>query len=238
MTEWKAKRFWKEVSVASSETGYTVHLDNRPLRTPAKVPLVVPTRSFAEVIAQEWQDQQDTIDPSVMPATRTANVAIDKVAAKREEVIAHLLEYGGSDLLCYRATAPEALVLRQKERWDPLLDWSAQVLQAPLLVVQGVMPVTQPTQSIEQFRSELSGFSEFELSAFHELVSLSGSLVLALAVAKKHTSPENCWEFSRLDEQFQQEQWGEDEEALAVSAAKKVAFLVAADLLDRLQNRP
>jgi len=236
MTEWKAKRFWKEATVAKGEAGFAVLLDGRTVRTPAKAALIVPSQAFAEVIAQEWRDQGEVLDPSVMPATRTANVAIDKVSAKFGDVIAHLLEYGGSDLLCYRATMPTELVNRQTERWDPILDWCAKTLDAPLQTTQGVMPVVQPAQSIEQFRAAISGFNAFELSAFHEMVSLSGSLVLSLAVSRGRLLPLDAWELSRLDEQFQQEQWGEHEEAVQTAEIKGRAFDSAAFLLKSLKT--
>lgn len=236
MTEWKAKRFWKDVLVAQDAGGFAIHLDGRPVRTPAKSLLIVPTRAFADLIAQEWRDQGEVLDPTIMPATRTANVAIDKVATKMGEVIAHLLEYGGSDLLCYRATGPEELIRRQAENWDPLLDWSARTLGAPLQTAQGVMPIAQPAQSIEQFRSEILGFSAFELAAFHELVSLSGSLVLSLAVSREVLPAAKAWELSRLDEQYQQDQWGEDEEATQAAQVKGAAFDSASQMLIALRN--
>ncbi len=236
MSEWKAKRFWETVSVEAQDDGFAIHLDGRPVRTPAKAPLLVPTHGFAEVIAQEWRDQTDEVNPGTMPATRTANVAIDKVSLRLPQVVAHLVEYGASDLLCYRAEGPSELVQRQAAKWDPLLAWSAATLNAPLQTIAGIMPVPQPPQSLENFRTRLSSFDAFSLSAFHELVSLSGSLVLAFAVDKNHVSATSAWSLSRLDEVFQQEQWGNDEEADAAAAIKQTAFEGAANLLNQLKK--
>lgn len=231
MTEWAAKRFWDVVDVVANDAFFAVHLDDRPLRTPAKAKLLVPSRAAAELVAQEWRDQGQVIDPGSMPATRTANVAIDKVAQNMEAVARNLVEYGSSDLLCYRAAGPQELVARQNALWDPILDWAATTLGAPLIPVEGVMPVDQPPASIATLAEHVTVFNAFALSAFYELVSLSGSLILALAVAKKRLSAEEAWALSRLDEQFQQEQWGEDAEATQAAKVKQDAFLLAARFL-------
>ncbi len=129
---WTAKRFWQAATAEATEGGFTVRLDGRPVKTPAKAPLVLPTLALAQAIAAEWDAQTGTVRPATMPLTRAANSAIDKVAPMRAEVIAELAGYGGTDLLCYRAEGPEALVARQAAAWDPLLDWAATALRAPL----------------------------------------------------------------------------------------------------------
>ncbi len=227
MSEWKAKRFWTDVTVDEVDGGAQVLLDGRPVRTPAKAPLIVPTRAFAEMIAAEWEAQVEGIDPTSMPATRTANAAIDKVRVQRAEVAAMLAEYGGSDLLCYRAERPDALVLRQAERWDPLLEWARDALGVRLKTAVGVMPVAQDPAAVDVLTNRVSALDPFSLSAFHDLVSLSGSLILALAVADRRLTGAEAWALSRLDEDFQIEQWGADEEAAEHSAIKRTAFLDA-----------
>ena len=132
MSEWAPRRFYKDATVETAEGGFIVHLDGRPLRTPGKAPLVVPSRGIAEAMAEEWRAQDEKIDPRTMPFTRTANSAIDKVAPQHPEVADMLAEYGDSDLLCYRAESPAELVARQAERWDPLLDWAAREMGARL----------------------------------------------------------------------------------------------------------
>ncbi|SFR96856.1 ATP12 family chaperone protein [Yoonia litorea] len=228
MSDWKPKRFWKEASVSEENDGYGVLLDGRPVRTPAKAALLVPTKAMAEAIASEWDAQEKEVDPRTMPVTKGANAAIDKVRHQREEVIALLAEYGDSDLLCYRAAGPDALVTRQKENWDPMLDWAANALGARLFVGEGVMHVPQTEKALLRLRDELVDLDEFALAGAHDLISISGSLVLAIAVMKGAISEDEAWRLSRIDEHWQIEQWGEDEEAAASEEAKRVAFFDAA----------
>ena len=210
------------------DDGYTVLLDTRPVRTPAKAPLVVPTRGLAEAIAAEWDAQREFLDPNTMPVTKGANAAIDKVSVQREEVIGLLAEYGDSDLLCYRAAGPESLIKRQAEGWDPILDWAASALGSRLFVGEGVMHVPQTARALALLRAELAALDDFALAAVHDLISISGSLVLALAVTRGVLSEDEAWRLSRIDEHWQIEQWGEDEEAAASEQSKQEAFRNAA----------
>jgi chaperone required for assembly of F1-ATPase len=228
MSGWTPKRFWTEVAVVPEGEAFGVSLDGRPVRTPLKNALLLPTRGFAEAVAREWAAQASTIDPNTMPATRLANAAIDKVAAQRGEVVEMLASYGASDLLCYRAEEPEKLVDRERAGWDPLLAWSAEALGADLATGSGVMPVPQAAGDLTRLREPLEAMDPFELAAFHDLVTLSGSLVLGLAVAMGRLSAEEAWRLSRLDEDFQIEEWGEDEEAAEAAARRRQAFLDAA----------
>lgn len=228
MAGWVAKRFWSEASVTPVETGFAVRLDGRPVKTPAKAPLVLPTRPLAEAVAAEWHAQEGVIRPETMPFTRSANSALDKVAPQFDEVAAMLAEYGGSDLLCYRATAPEALVLRQATGWDPLLDWAAEALGAPLAVTQGVIHVPQDEISLQRLAQRVRAQGAFHLAGFHDLVAISGSLVLALAVTEGRLSPAEAWALSRIDETWQAEVWGVDDEAASLEATKRDAFHHAA----------
>ena len=228
MNEWAPKRFWTDVAVVPQGDGFAVTLDGRPVRTPLKAPLAVPTRGFAEEVAGEWGAQGERIDPNTMPATLLANSAIDKVGTQRSDVVDLLASYGGTDLLCYRAEGPERLVERQRAGWDPLLAWSAEALGADLATGAGVMPVMQAEGDLQRLREPLEAMDDFELTAFHDLVVLSGSLVLALAVAQGRLSAEEAWRLSRVDEDFQIEEWGEDEEAAGAAARRRQAFLDAA----------
>ncbi|MEQ6248975.1 ATP12 family protein [Sulfitobacter sp. HNIBRBA3233] len=227
MSEWKAKRFWKAADVVEHPAGYSVALDGRPVKTPAKRPLAVPTRAMAEAIALEWDAQEKEIKPHTMPVTKTANAAIDKVAVQKQEVVEMLAAYGDSDLLCYRADRPEELVARQAEIWDPMLDWAHQALGARLEPRVGVMHQPQDPAALEVLHSHTARLDSFELAAFHDLVSLSGSLVLGFAAAQQVRPADEIWRISRLDEIWQEEQWGEDEEATALAALKHEAFLHA-----------
>jgi chaperone required for assembly of F1-ATPase len=227
MSAWAAKRFWTDAIAEPCDGGFTVRLDTKSVRTPLKAPLVMPTLAMARAIAAEWQAQTGKIDPATMPCTRAANSAIDKVAPQYDEVVAMLAAYGGTDLLCYRATGPEALIARQAEAWGPLLDWAAQALDAPLQATAGVMHIPQPDLSLAALQAQVARLTPFQLAAFHDLVAISGSLVLALAVIHHRLTAAQAWTLSRIDEDWQAELWGEDEEATAMAALKRAAFLQA-----------
>lgn len=224
MSEWKMKRFWEKAEPVAVEDGFTVHLDGRPIKTPGKAALIVPTQPLAEVMASEWQAQEEEINPNLMPVTKSANSAVDKVSTQFEAVADMLAEYAGTDLLCYRATQPMELIERQALHWDPLLDWCAETYGARLVPVAGVMFAPQEQSALERLRAVLHEMSPFELTAVHDLITLPGSLVLGLAAMKGWKSPEALWEISRLDERFQQEQWGTDEEAEEAAGIKLQAF--------------
>lgn len=232
MTGWKRKRFWKQARVVADGDGFAVELDGRPVRTPAKAALRLPGRAMAQAIAAEWDAQEDEIAPATMPFTRTANAAIDKVTPQRAEVAAMLAAYGDSDLLCYRADRPAELVRRQAESWDPALDWAATALGARLVPVQGVIHQPQNPQALERLAARVEAMDPFRLAAFHDLVSLTGSLVLGFAAAQDWRDPEAIWQLSRLDERWQEAQWGVDEEAREMAEAKRLAFLHAKRFYD------
>jgi len=224
---WKPKRFWKAASVTQVEGGWTVQLDGRPVKTPAKALLVVPTEALAQAIAAEWDAQDKEVRPETMPFTRTANSAIDKVAVQYDEVAAMLSAYGRADLLCYRATGPEPLIARQAAAWDPMLDWAAEALDLRLTATAGVMHVAQDPQALARADALVASLGPFRLAAFHDLVALTGSLVLALAVIHGRLDAETAWTLSRIDEDWQIEEWGEDEEAAERTALKRADFLQA-----------
>jgi chaperone required for assembly of F1-ATPase len=225
------RRFWRKATVRPGPGGFAIDLDDRPLRTPDGRPLVVPTAAFARAIAAEWQALGDEIDPHRLPLTRAANSAIDRVASQREAVIDAIAEYGASDLLCYRADAPAGLAARQAAGWDPWLAWSARALGAPLVAVTGVVHEPQPSPSLAALRAAVAERDAFGLAALHELVTLSGSLVLGLAVAGGALDAEAAWELSRIDETWQAEHWGLDAEAEAASERRREDFLRAASML-------
>jgi chaperone required for assembly of F1-ATPase len=227
MSTWAARRFWTTASAIPVEGGFAVHLDARPVRTPLKAPLVLPTLALAEAVAAEWQAQGGKVNPETMPFTRTANSAIDKVAPQIDAVAAMLAAYGGSDLLCYRAERPPELVARQAEAWDPVLIWALEVLGADLVVTEGVMHVEQPPEALMRLHERVAAMTPFQLAAFHDLVAMSGSLVLALAVTGGRVTAEEAWRLSRIDEDWQISLWGADEEAAEVAALKHAAFLLA-----------
>lgn len=237
MSDWKAKRFWKDAAVIAVDGGFTVELDDRSVKTPAKRLLVVPTIEMANAIAAEWQAQDGVIDPNTMPVTKTANAAIDKVAVQHGEVADMLAAYGDADLLCYRAEAPEALVARQTALWDPMLDWAKDALDVRLQTRKGVIHQPQDAADLEKLAVRTHALDPFELAAFHDLVSLSGSLVLGFAAATQARDADALWELSRLDEIWQAEQWGQDDDADAMSALKKASFLHACRMFQLCRKR-
>ena len=234
MSNWAKKRFWKTALAEEQEAGFAILLDGRSIKTPARATLVVPSKKLADEIVIEWQAQGDIIDPMSMPFTRTSNAALDKVTHQLSEVQEHMAEYGETDLLCYRANSPQELVDRQVAAWDPLLAWSKYTFDAPLNIAQGVMYVAQPAQSLANLKAQMTHFSAFELSGIYDLVCLSGSLVAALAVVHKYKAATEVWDLCRVDEFWQQEQWGVDEEAQATESAKRSEFLHANNFLATL----
>jgi chaperone required for assembly of F1-ATPase len=231
MSGWSARRFWKAATVAERDEGYEVLLDGRLVRTPGKSPLILPTPAMAEAIASEWDAQEDTVNPETMPMTRMANSAIEKVAPRRHDVASYLAEYAGTDLLCYRADGPETLVTRQEEAWDPWIDWAETRFGVNFAVAAGVMPVQQAENVVPAVLKELLRFNSHEMVGVHDLIGLSGSAILGLAAASGAESPEVLWPLSRIDEDWQAELWGTDEEAEAASELKKQAFMDAFQFL-------
>lgn len=238
MTEWKAKRFWKDVAVAHNTAGFGILLDDRPVRTPARRPVEVPTLALAQAIAHEWQAQDGVIAPQSMPFTRMANSAIDTVSLNRNTVIDTIAAYGDSDLICYRASHPAGLVERQCAVWDPLLDWADKALGAGLACVVGVMHRPQTPQALMALRAPLERANEFEIAALHELVALSGSLVIGLRVAAGGHDLGDLWDASRLDEIWQSDLWGTDEDAEALAEIRRRAFFEAAEFHHLLKTSP
>ncbi|SDL09290.1 ATP12 family chaperone protein [Aliiruegeria lutimaris] len=227
MSEWKLKRFWKSATAELVEGGWQILLDGRPVKTPAKAPLRVPSLALAEAIAAEWDAQQEAIDPATMPLTRSANAAIDKVSTQFDEVATLIAAYGETDLCCYRAEGPEALCQGQAEAWDELLQFARDELNAPLEFCAGVVPLAQPGPSIEALKAEVAALDAFALTALHDLVSISGSLLIGLAAIRERFPAEDLWQRSRVDERFQESQWGYDEEAAVTEAFKREEFLHA-----------
>ena len=227
MSEWKARRFWKASAVRPAGQGFEVLLDDRPLRTPGKLPLLLPVEELARAVAQEWDAQVDVIDPQTMPLTRAANSAIEKVTPQFSDVAGMLADYGGTDLLSYRADQPAELARRQAEAWDPLVDWAATDLRAPLRITHGVIPVAQDPRVLARLRGHVEALDPFGLTALHDLVTLPGSLVLGLAVIRGRIDAAEAFRLSRIDEDFQAEQWGRDDEAMAAAESRRAAMLVA-----------
>ena len=232
MSTWKNKRFWEQVTVTESGDRFAVELDGRQVKTPAKTQLILPTRAMAEAIATEWRAQEEIVNPNTMPCTRSANAALDKVQTQHAEVSDMLADYGDSDLLCYRAETPRELVARQDEQWDPALDWAESALGVRLHKRQGLLHKRQEPEALEALRTKVHALTAFQLAAFHDLVSMSGSLILGFAAAADWRGADEIWTLSRLDELWQEEQWGPDDEAQTEAEIKRQAFLHAKRFYD------
>lgn len=214
------KRFWKEARV---EAG-AVLLDERPVKTPARNDLTLPTEALAAAVAAEWNAQGEKVDPRAMPFTGLANAAIDRIAPDKEAFAAGLAAYGETDLLCYRAEGPSTLVERQAASWDPLLAWARRRYDVDFEVTQGIIHRPQPEATVARLRQAVVARDPFELAAFSPLVTISGSLVIALAIAEEAVSRDEAWAAATLDEAWQAEQWGEDAEAAARLEARRGEF--------------
>jgi chaperone required for assembly of F1-ATPase len=222
------KRFWKNVTV-DAERG--VRLDDRPVRTPGRAPLLLPTDMLAEAVADEWRAVADDIDPRAMPLTGLANAAIDRIAPDPAAFAAGLAAYGESDLLCYRADSPPDLVARQAAQWDPPLDWARARYDMHFEIVTGVMHRPQPEATIERLGAAIATRTAFELAPLSTIVTITGSLVLALALAERAMDADTVWAAANLDEDWQAEQWGEDDLAMKTREAHQREFEAAARFL-------
>lgn len=218
------KRFYQHVTVDPVGNGFEIRLDGRPVRTPARAALALPSRALADAVAQEWHDQGDVVDAATMAFTGLANAAIDHVVPNREKFAADIADYGGTDQLCYRANGPDALVARQAAAWDPLLDWASIRYDIGFVTTQGIIHVAQPQETLERLRAAVMALDAFTLVGLSRMVTLSGSLVCGLAVLDGAFDAETVWAASEIDEAWQVEQWGEDAEAAARSSHRAAEF--------------
>ncbi|HUO21557.1 MAG TPA: ATP12 family protein [Caulobacteraceae bacterium] len=219
------RRFYQAVRIEAGH-GYAILLDGRRARTPGGEPLNVPTEALAKMLAAEWEAQGEHIRMATMPATRLAFTAIDRVGKTREAVCAEVARYAGSDLLCYFADQPQALVLRQEEAWGPLLEWAAGTLGLRLARTVGVTPAQQPAETLLRVARLAGELDDFGLAGLAHATALLGSAVLALALHHRRVDGEAAFALSHLDEAFQNERWGVDEEAAARAAALKAETLM------------
>jgi chaperone required for assembly of F1-ATPase len=230
------KRFWKSVTVERGEGGWTVALDGRPVKTPARATLALPNEALANAIAEEWRGVGETIDPRAIPLTGLANAAIDRVAADPAAFASGLARYAEADLLCYRAHGPKLLIARQDEAWDPLLAWARRRYDLDFLVTSGVMHVSQPAATVEQLGHAVAALDPLQLAGLSPPVTIGGSLVAALAVLENAVAPDAAWDAVSLDDRWQAEQWGADAEAEAALETRRRDFLAGANFLDLLDQ--
>ena len=232
------KRFYADVSVAAETDGaFSVRLDGKPVRTPGRALLALPTAAAAGLVASEFDAQQDVIDPVSMPVLRLANTALDGVAGEGQAVIDDIMRYSSSDLLCYRAEGPQELIERQAVAWDPVLNWVRTALGVRFWLAEGVMHVEQPREAVSAVGAWLEQRHDpFRLAALHVITTLTGSALLALCVQAGAIAPDDAWAAAHVDEDWNIEQWGEDDEAFARRAARRVDFDAAVALAAALET--
>ncbi len=222
------KRFYKSVSVTQ---GLEIALDQRIVKTPLKAPLKLPNRALAGAVAAEWEAQGEFINPHAMPFTKLANTAIDRATAERQSITQEILDFAGSDLVCYRATVPEGLVSLQNQLWNPVIAWAFQTLGASLVVAHEIVHRPQPQQAMQSFESHLNNLDTFSFTAAHNLTTLTGSAVLALMMVAGDISAELAWTAANVDEDWQIQTWGKDDEAVARRAGRHREFLACVDFV-------
>jgi chaperone required for assembly of F1-ATPase len=229
------KRFWKTV-VIDDQRG--IRLDDRPVRTPGRVALALPTDALAQGVADEWASigEGEEIDPRAMPLTGLSNAAIDRVGADPALFAAGLAQYGESDLLCYRADSPDDLVARQAAAWDPLLDWARTRYDVHIEVATGILHRSQPDQTLARLSDAIAARDAFELAALSPVVTIGGSLIAALALAERAATAEQLWDAITLDEEYQAERWGRDPLAEAGIAARRRDFGAGVRMLELLRG--
>lgn len=228
------RRFWKEVAVGPDRV---VALDGRPVRTPGRTPLALPTDTLAEVVADEWRGVGETLDPRAMPLTGLANAAIDRIAPDRAAFAAGLARYGESDLLCYRADGPAELVQRQAAVWDPVLDWARGRYDVHFELATGVMHHPQPPATLRRLADAVAALDAWRLAGLSPVVTITGSLLLGLALVEGALDPEAAWRAAQADEDWQEEQWGEDALATQAREGRRREYDAAVRFLAALNSR-
>lgn len=230
------RRFYSAVSVAATGDGQAVLLDGRPVRTPGRAVLALPTVALAHAIAAEWAGQGETVDPKSMPITRLANTVLDGILANPGPVADAIANYAASDLLCHRADWPAELVARQAAAWDPLIDWASRRFDIALTVGAGVMPIPQAPATRARLSAAVHALDPWTLAATHMATTVTGSLILGLMLADGAIDPERAWAAGQLDDLYQAEQWGEDPEAAKARAARRADLDTAAIILRLLAD--
>lgn len=229
------KRFYRQAGVAQDTDRFAVRLDGKPVRTPGRNLLSLPTEAAAKLIVDEFEAQVEVIDPVTMPALRLANTAIDGVASDPQAVLEDILRFAASDMLCYRADGPQGLIERQNTHWDKILDWAQSAIGARLNLAEGVMHVEQPRESIAVLGAWLARRNDaFRLASLHVMTSLTGSALLALAVEAHELDADEAWLAAHVDEDWQIEHWGQDAEAVARRSQRHRDFRAAVNLLQAL----
>lgn len=230
------KRFYKQAQVGENTgDGFSLLLDGKQVMTPARKALTAPVRELAEAMAKEWEAQVEVIDPFAMPVTRLANVIIDGVSKAPQPIIDEIVQYLGSDLVCYRADTPPGLVEKQKVEWDPVLEWARDKLGARFILVEGVVFAAQPEQAIAAAAASIPQ-DAWRLGAVASIMTLTGSALIALAVDAGALDPAAGWKAAHGDEDYQMSQWGLDDMALARREGRFAEYMAAATVLKHVRG--
>jgi chaperone required for assembly of F1-ATPase len=238
MTARHSRRFFREAGLTGSGP-YGIALDGRPLKTPAKRDFQVPSLALADAIAAEWNSQGDRVEPDRMALTKLVNTAIDRVMGSEERIIDDIVAYAGTDLVCYRATEPDGLVQREGKAWDPVIEWAAEFFDAEFQTIEGVIHRIQDDAAIEAVRKSLVGLDGMRLCAIHNLATLTGSALIAVALTEGFLDVDEAWRAAHVDEDWQIERWGRDEEATQRRTKQEEEFRQTARFHNLLrQNSP
>ncbi len=225
-----------QVVVVPSNDSWVLRINGKVFRTPGERTLKLPTRRLAMQVKKEWDSLKGQMNAEAMPITNMCNTALDRIAPDQETVCEIVSEYGATDLLCYRAASPSGLEQRQRAGWDPVLAWARTSLGISLKSVTGMLPIVQPEASLDQIRQEISCYCPFELAGLAEIVTTTGSAILGLAYMRSFASAEQIWDLSVIDESWQFEHWGKDDESMAALAAKRRSFLAGCKLIDAIRK--
>lgn len=228
------KRFWKEATSSEVDNGHTILIDGRQVMTPAQRKLAVPTKALAVAIVKEWASVQEKLDPAAMPMTGLANAALDRVAPARQEFARGLSRFAENEMCCYRADQPDGLVERQAQAWDRLIDWASKRYDIGFTVTSGVMHAAQPAQTLERLSAAVASEDDFHLAGLSPMVTAGQSLLVALAVRHGAVSPDEGWQASQIEEEWQIEHWGADDEAIKAAEARRADFMNGARFLSLL----
>jgi chaperone required for assembly of F1-ATPase len=229
------KRFYKTVSFTDK---LEIALDGRIVKTPLKVPLVLPSRALADAVAAEWEAQTEFIHPGTMPLTKLANTAIDRATTERANITAEILEFAGSDMVCYRANKPENLVALQAKYWDPVVTWAHRTLSAKFTTVDSITHIAQSFEALSGVRNHVDSLDSFTFAAVHNLTTLSGSALIALKLAAGGMSSDEAWAAANVDEDWQVATWGKDDEAEVRRAGRLREFLACVNFINLAKNHP
>ncbi len=225
------KRFWKQAAIVEQDGGWAIALDGKPMQTPAGHAYRCPTQALAKAVAAEWDAVKDKVDPKTMPLTQLVATALDIMPVKRAEIVEQLIAYTATDLLCYRAAHPPALAAQQMEVWQPFLDWAVTEFDALLKVAPGIQPLQQDPHAVQSLRRAVEAWDDFRLTALQNAVTITGSLVLGLALIYRWRDAETIFAAAELDTTFQIERWGAEEEIVARRAAIKIELHALADFI-------